>query len=115
VLLTGYAIWRFSFRRTLKAFKDLPLDLAIWQGAGLWISLEYPSTLERIPIQRLGYGGLTKGGIAAITIIVIVVIGVVLVQAWTMRKIGLVQYYLVRYALPSYLAAIAHPIPGTSG
>jgi uncharacterized membrane protein YtjA (UPF0391 family) len=73
------------------------LELGIWQGLGLWISLEYTSTLEVLPIQRLGYGGLTNAGVAVIVVVVVLIILVVGIQAWTMRKVGLIQYYLVRY------------------
>ena len=99
-LFTGYWIYITSFRRTLNAFSSLPFELALWQGAGYWIGIESSTIFAKLPISRLGYGGLDNAGIVTLVIIVGVVVIVVGIQAWQMRKAGLLQFYLVR-SVPS--------------
>lgn len=97
VLFTSYWIYYTSFRRTLTAFMNLPFDVTWWQGAGYWIGIESSTIFAKLPIQRLGYGGLSSAGVITLIIIILVGITVVAVQAWQMRKAGLLQYYLLRY------------------
>ena len=96
VLFASYWAWRVAFKRTLKAFRDLPLDVGIWQGTGFWIGMESSIIFSKIPIQRLGYGRLSADGIISLVVIVIAIFIVVLIQAWQMRKYGMLQYYLFR-------------------
>lgn len=96
VVFTGYWIYNTSFKRTLRAFTALPFDLAWWQGAGYWIGIESSTIFAKLPIQRLGYGGLSSWGVITIIIIAIVAALIVGIQAWQMRKAGLLQYYLFR-------------------
>ena len=101
IFLTSYWIYHTSFKRTLRAFRGLPFDLAFWQGAGYWIGIESSTIFAKLPISRLGYGGLNGAGVITIVIIVLVVVLVVGIQAWQMRKAGLLQYYLFRWSSPS--------------
>ncbi len=96
VLFTSYWIYRTSFRRTLNAFTSLPFDLSFWQGAGYWIGIESSTIFAKLPISRLGYGGLDAAGVITLVIIIVIVVIVVAIQAWQMRKAGLLQYYLIR-------------------
>ena len=96
VLTTAYWAWKVSFRRTLLAFRDLPLDVTIWQGAGFWIGMESSIIFSKIPIQRLGYDKVPAAGVIALVIIIIFVAIIVLIQAWQMRRYGLLRYYLYR-------------------
>ena len=96
VLMAGYFFWRVSFKRSLEAFRHLPVEVAIWQGIGFWIGIESSTIFNKLPIQRLGYGALSATGVVTIIVIVIIVAAVVLVQAWQARKFGLLQYYIVR-------------------
>ena len=97
VLFTSYWIYHTSFKRTLYGFTSLPFDVMWWQGAGFWIGIESYTIFAKLPIQTLGYGGLSNAGVVTITLIAIVAAIVVGVQAWQMRKAGLLQYYLLRY------------------
>ncbi|ORX40876.1 hypothetical protein BD324DRAFT_575252 [Kockovaella imperatae] len=112
VLLTAYWAYRVAFQRTLTAFRDLPLDTTIWQGAGYWIGLESSTIFAKLPISRLGYGGLSADGVIALVLILIVVLIVVLIQAWQMRRYGLLQYYLIRYLPLAPILLILAFIPG---
>ncbi|BEJ13483.1 hypothetical protein CspHIS471_0306570 [Cutaneotrichosporon sp. HIS471] len=98
-LLAGFWAWHVCFRRTLNGFyaAQLPVEVALWQGAGLWIGLESSTLFSRIPISRLGYGSLGVDGTIALIVVVVVVTAVVLVQALSFRRLGLVRYYLARY------------------
>ena len=94
VLITAYWAYRVSFRRTLRAFVELPMDVAIWQGLGYWIGIESSTIFAKLPIQRLGYGGLSASGVVTLILIIILVIIVVAIQGWQGRKYGMLQYYL---------------------
>lgn len=93
----GYWIYRVSFSITLPGFKRLPLEMSLWQGLGYWIGIESSTIFARLPISRLGYGGLSSAGIVAIVIIVMIVVVVVIIQAISFRKYGLLRYYIIRY------------------
>ncbi|OCF56060.1 hypothetical protein L486_06001 [Kwoniella mangroviensis CBS 10435] len=97
ILLAGYWFWKLSFKRTLAGFKDLPLELALWQGLGYWLGLESSTIFSKLPITRLGYDALDPAGVISLVCIVVVVVIVVAIQAWQMRKYGLLRYYLIRY------------------
>jgi hypothetical protein len=99
VLFASYFFWKVAFRRTLTAFRDLPVETAIWQGFGYWIGIESSTIFAKLPIQRLGYGQLGATGVITLIVSIVIVAVVVLVQAWQMRKYGLLQYYLVRCVL----------------
>ena len=103
VLFTSYWIYHTSFKRTLYGFTSLPFDVMWWQGAGFWIGIESYTIFAKLPIQTLGYGGLSNAGVVTITLIAIVAAIVVGVQAWQMRKAGLLQYYLLRYTNLSFI------------
>jgi hypothetical protein len=96
VLLTGYWAYGVSFKRTMTAFAELPFEMALWQGLGFWIGVESSTIFARLPISRLGYGQLSADGVIALLVVVGMVIVVVLFQAWDMRKLGLLQYYIIR-------------------
>ncbi|CAK9783224.1 hypothetical protein CC85DRAFT_281969 [Cutaneotrichosporon oleaginosum] len=98
-LLAGFWAWHVSFRRSLTGFytAQLPVEVALWQGAGLWIGLESSTLFSRIPISRLGYGSLGADGVIALVAIILIVGAVVLIQAALFRRLGLVRYYLARY------------------
>ena len=96
VLFAAYFFWRVSFRRTLPAFRRLPLELAIWQGFGYWIGIESSTIFAKLPIDRLGYGTLSAGGVVSLIVIIVLVIILALVQAWQMRRLGMLQYYIAR-------------------
>jgi len=96
VIFAGYWFYKVSFKRTLYAFRDLPVETAIWQGIGYWIGIESSTIFSKLPVQRLGYGQLSPEGVITIIIIVVLVLVVVLVQAWQARKFGLLQYYILR-------------------
>lgn len=98
-LLAGFWAWHVSFRRSLSGFyaAQLPVEVALWQGAGLWIGLESSTLFSRIPISRLGYGSLGVDGVIALIVVVVIVAAVVLIQAASFRRLGLVRYYLARY------------------
>ena len=96
VAFAGYWFYKISFRRTLYAFQGLPVEMALWQGLGYWIGIESSTIFSKLPIQRLGYGTLSPAGVITIIVIVVIVLVVVVVQAWQARKLGLLQYYIVR-------------------
>ncbi|WRT70908.1 uncharacterized protein IL334_007907 [Kwoniella shivajii] len=112
VLLTGYWMWFMSFKETMKGFKELPFELCLWQGLGFWIGIESSVIFNKLPITRLGYDPLDPAGIIALTIIIILAVIVVLIQAWEMRKYGLLRYYLIRYIPVIPLIIILVFIPG---
>ncbi|KAL7420916.1 hypothetical protein Q5752_004870 [Cryptotrichosporon argae] len=97
VLFTGYWIYRVSFAYTLAGFIELPLDVAVFSGAGYWLGIESSTIFDRLPISTLGYGSLSAGGVVALVVIIALVVLVVGIQAWSMRKHGLLQYYFIRY------------------
>lgn len=99
VLLAGYWAWHVAFKRSLRGFYNagLPLEVAIWQGLGLWIGLESSTLFSKIPISRLGYGSLGADGVVALIVVVALVAIVVLIQALSFRRLGLVRYYMARY------------------
>lgn len=105
VILSSYWIYHTSFRRTLHAFKGLPFELAWWQGVGYWLSIENSTIFAKLPISRLGYGELSVAGVITLVVIIGIVIVVVGVQAWQMRKGGLLQHYLVRYVYTPILCS----------
>lgn len=96
VLFASFFFWKTAFRRTLVAFRNLPVETAIWQGLGFWLGIESSTIFSKLPIQRLGYGALSGSGVITLIVIIVLVAVVVLIQAWQMRKYGLLQYYLVR-------------------
>lgn len=96
VAFAAYFFWKVAFRTTLTAFKDMPIEVALWQGLGYWIGIESSTIFSKLPIQRLGYGKLSGSGVITLIVIIVIVGLVVLIQAWQMRKYGLLQYYLVR-------------------
>ena len=96
VLFACFFFWKVAFRRTLHAFYGLPVEIATWQGIGFWIGMESSTIFAKLPIQRLGYGSLSSAGVISLIVIIVVVLVVVLVQAWQMRKFGLLQYYIYR-------------------
>ncbi|KAK8850721.1 hypothetical protein IAR55_004641 [Kwoniella newhampshirensis] len=112
VLVTGYWAWKISFRTTMQGFKDLALEQAFWQGAGYWIGIESSTIFARLPISRLGYDALDPAGVTALTIIVVIVVIIALVQAWEMRKLGFLRYYLIRYLPLVPILIILAFIPG---
>ncbi|WWC64983.1 uncharacterized protein I303_107597 [Kwoniella dejecticola CBS 10117] len=97
VLLAGYWFWKVSFQRALLGFKQLPLEIGLWQGIGFWLGIESSTIFSKLPITRLGYDALDPAGVISLVCIIIVAIIVVIKQAWEMRKYGLLQYYLIRY------------------
>lgn len=99
VLLAGYWIYRVSFRHTLAGWAraNLPLEAALWQGCGFWIGIESSTVFAKVPIQRLGYGALSPGGVIALVVIVLVVAVIVVIQAVELRRLGMLRYYLARY------------------
>lgn len=96
VLFAGYWMHKVAFQRTISGFKHLPFELGFWQGAGFWVGLESATIFAKLPINRLGYDALDPGGIVCLLVIIICVVVVVAIQAWTMRKVGLLQYYILR-------------------
>lgn len=99
VLLAGYWFYNVAFERTLSGTRHLPLEMALWQGGGYWIGIESSIIFARLPISRLGYGTLSAAGAATLAVIIVLVALVAVLQAWSGRKYGLLQYYLVRYVL----------------
>lgn len=97
VLLGSYWIYHVSLKRTLTGFRELPVEMALWQGIGYWIGIESSTIFARLPLtSRIGYDGIPPGGIGVLVVLVLVILALALIQAWDMRKYGLVQYYLVR-------------------
>jgi hypothetical protein len=89
-------MYKVAFYRTLSRFGKLPFERGFWQGTGFWIGIESATIFAKLPIRRLGYDPLDAGGIITLLVIIgFVVVGVV-IQAWTMRKVGLLQYYIIR-------------------
>ncbi|WVQ86196.1 hypothetical protein IAT38_008364 [Cryptococcus sp. DSM 104549] len=111
VLMTGYWAWKMAFKRTMRGFVDLPVEMGLWQGAGYWIGIESSTIFARLPISRLGYDALDPSGVIALTFIVVVVVIVVLIQAWDMRKMGLLRYYLARYVVLIPILIVLAVIP----
>lgn len=97
VIFVGYWAYKISFKRTIEGFKRLPFELGFWQGGGFWIGIESSQIFAKLPISRLGYDPLDAGGIISLTVILVIVVIVACIQAWTLRKVGLLQYYIVRY------------------
>ncbi|TXT12931.1 hypothetical protein VHUM_01332 [Vanrija humicola] len=99
VLLAGYWIYRVSFGPTLRGWARarLPLEMALWQGCGFWIGIESSTVFAKVPIQRLGYGALSAGGVIALIVIVLIVAVIVIIQAVELRRLGMLRYYLARY------------------
>lgn len=99
VFFAGYWAWKVSLCRTLTGFYEakLPFETALWQGFGYWIGIESDTLFAKIPISRLGYNHLSADGIISLIAVIIFVFVVVLIQALSMRRLGLVRYYLVRY------------------
>jgi hypothetical protein len=96
-LLGGYWIYRVSFKRTLEGFRQLPLELALWQGLGYWIGIESSTIFARLPLSgRIGYDGIPPDGVGVLVVLILVIVLVVVIQAWDLRKYGLLQYYLAR-------------------
>lgn len=99
MLFAAYWCWNVSFRRTITGFTvaGMPLDMAIWQGAGFWIGIESSTLFAKIPISRLGYGKLPPDGVIALIVIIIIVVTVVVIQLLAFRRMGYLRYYLKRY------------------
>ncbi|WWD16411.1 hypothetical protein CI109_100837 [Kwoniella shandongensis] len=97
VMMTGYWLWKVSFKHTMLGFRGLTIEQASWQGAGYWIGIESSTIFARLPITRLGYDPLDPAGVVAFAVIVVIVVIVVLIQAWELRRVGLLRYYLIRY------------------
>ncbi|OCF35959.1 hypothetical protein I316_02454 [Kwoniella heveanensis BCC8398] len=114
VLLAGYWMWKLAFKRTLEGFmtSDLPFEVALWQGLGFWLGVESRTVFARLPISRLGYDALDPAGVITLVIIIMIVVIVVLVQAWSMRKYGLLRYYIIRYIGLIPLIIVLAVIPG---
>lgn len=100
VIFVGYWAYKISFKRTIEGFKRLPFELAFWQGGGFWVGVESGQIFSKLPIDRLGYDALDPAGIITLVIILVIVVIVAVIQAWTLRKVGLLQYYLIRSAFP---------------
>jgi hypothetical protein len=96
VIFVGYWAYKVAFKRTMEGFRQLPFELAFWQGTGIWIGIESATIFGSLPIKRLGYDALDPAGVITLTIILIFVLIVVGIQALTLRKVGLLQYYLLR-------------------
>ena len=103
VIFVGYWMYKVSFKRTIEGFRRLPFELAFWQGGGFWVGVESAQIFAKLPIDRLGYDSLDPAGVITLVIILVIVVIVALIQAWTLRKVGLLQYYLLRLA--SYLSS----------
>jgi hypothetical protein len=99
VIFAGYWAYQVAFKRSIEGFKRLPFELAFWQGTGYWIGVESAQIFGKLPINRLGYDALDPGGIVTLTIILVFVVIVVAIQALTLRKVGLLQYYILRYVV----------------
>jgi len=97
VIFAGYWAYQTAFKRTMEGFAKLPFELAFWQGTGYWIGVESAQIFGRLPINRLGYDALDPAGVITLTIILVFVVIVVVIQALTLRKVGLLQYYILRY------------------
>ncbi|WVN86050.1 uncharacterized protein L203_101208 [Cryptococcus depauperatus CBS 7841] len=95
--LIAYWIYKQSFCITLPAFRKLPFEVTILQGASYWLGVESSTMFANFPITRLGYDPLDPAGIIALICVIIIVIGVVGIQWWEFRRLALVQYYLIRY------------------
>lgn len=95
-MIAGYFFYRVSFKRTLEAFRDRPVERGLWQGVGYWIGVEQVNIFSKLPITRLGYDDLGADGVISLIVIVVIVAILVLRQAWDMRKYGMLRYYLYR-------------------
>ncbi|WWC92512.1 uncharacterized protein L201_007471 [Kwoniella dendrophila CBS 6074] len=113
-LIAGYWMYKISFKRTLIGFRNLPFEIAIWQGAGFWIGIESSTIFNKLPITRLGYDSLDPAGIISLVIIIVIVVIIGCIQAWQMRKYGLLRYYLYRYIPLVPLLIILAVIPNYS-
>ena len=58
--------------------------------------MESAQVFGKLPISRLGYDALDPAGVITLTIILVFVVIVAVIQALTLRKVGLLQYFIVR-------------------
>jgi hypothetical protein len=109
VIFVGYWAYKISFKRTIEGFRRLPFELAFWQGGGFWVGVESAQIFSRLPIDRLGYDALDPAGVITLVIILVIVVIVAVIQAWALRKVGLLQYYLLRSACRSSSSPVWRP------
>lgn len=96
-LLGAYWIYNVSFKRTLQGFSQLPIELGLWQGLGYWIGIESSTIFARLPLSgRIGYDGIPPDGYGVLAVLIIIVVFVAVIQAWDLRKYGMLQYYIIR-------------------
>jgi len=99
VIFAGYWAYKVAFKTSMEGFRKLPFELAFWQGTGYWIGVESAQIFGRLPISRLGYDALDPAGVITLTVILVFVVIVVVIQALTLRKVGLLQYFILRSVL----------------
>ena len=96
VLVAGYWQYNVAFKRTLAGFEQRPVERALWQGLGFWIGINQANIFTKLPITRLGYGGLSAAGVVTLIVVLVLVVVIVLRQAWDLRKWGMLRYYIYR-------------------
>lgn len=96
-LLGGHWFYRVAFKRSLEGFRELPVELALWQGLGYWIGIESSTIFARLPLSgRIGYDGIPPDGKGVLAVLILIVAFIAVLQAWDLRKYGMLQYYIVR-------------------
>lgn len=73
------------------------MELALWQGLGYWIGIESSTIFARLPLSgRIGYDGIPPDGKGVLAVLILIVAFIAVLQAWDLRKYGMLQYYIVR-------------------
>lgn len=113
-LFVSYGLWRVSWRFTLPAFVDAPIEAMLWYLAPYWAGVLTNLTTANIPINQLTATDITQqpGGLTALIIIVLIVLVLVLNQVRVIRKTGWLPWYLGWYVGGGLAVLVLAFLPG---
>ncbi|KAL6302145.1 hypothetical protein BKA93DRAFT_900915 [Sparassis latifolia] len=113
-LFIAYAFWRLAFRFTLPAFRNAPIEAAVWYLAPYWAGVLTNITTDKIPINTLTATTLRTepGAIPALVIILVILLCIVINQVRVIRKTGWLPYYLGWYVTGGLTALVVALLPG---
>jgi len=113
-LFVAYAFWRLAFRFTLPAFRNAPIEAAVWYLAPYWAGVLTNITTDKIPIDRLVSSDIRSrpGAVTALIIICAIVFVIVLNQVRVIRKTGWLPWYLGWYVAGGLTTLVIALLPG---
>jgi hypothetical protein len=114
-LFVAHAFWQCAVRWTLPPLvKRIPLEGAIIYLGPWWITVLNNMTLDRLPVDRLMLGDITKraGGLATLLAGAAVVAAILASQLQLMRATGYLPAYLRRYAVGAGVVLALALLPG---